>query len=142
MPRFSTAQMAELNDALKPRPRAVYDESAAAFSERGQQVMDRALKKGTVDGDIGMQALFEPAMLLSLVAERDVMFALASEAKSIPFIGDYGRWAPCESVIAAAYRVLAMNGDPRLPKSSYGYRCPRTVANPGRRSFTRQWRTD
>lgn len=71
MTRFSTAQMAELNDAVKPRLVAVYDQSAALFTKRGQRIVDRSMTKGTVGGDVGMQLLFEPAMLLSLVADGD-----------------------------------------------------------------------
>jgi hypothetical protein len=56
------------------------------------QIVDRVLKKGTVGGDVGMQLLFEPAMLLSLIADKDVLYELAEVARSIPFIGDYGLW--------------------------------------------------
>jgi len=105
--------MAELNDAVKPRLAAVYDRCAPLLTKRGEQIVDRALKKGTVGGDIGMQTLFEPAMLLSLVADGDVLYELAAVARDIPFIGDYGLWAPCEAVIAAAYRVLTVADDPR-----------------------------
>lgn len=105
--------MAELNDAIKPRLADVYDRCAPLLSKRGQQIVDRALKKGTVGGDVGMQTLLEPAMLVSLVVDGDAMYELAEVAKDIPFIGDYGLWAPCESVIAAAYRVLSVSGDPR-----------------------------
>lgn len=105
--------MAELNDAVKPRLAAVYDWCAPLLSKRGQQIVDRALKKGTVGGDVGMQTVLEPAMLLSLVADGDTLYELADVARSIPFIGDYGLWAPCEAVIAAAYRVLTREGDPR-----------------------------
>jgi hypothetical protein len=39
--------------------------------------VDRALKKGTVGGDVGMQMLFEPAMLLSLATDGGVLYELA-----------------------------------------------------------------
>lgn len=105
--------MAELNDAIKPRVSAVYDQCAPLLSKRGQQIVDRAMKKGTVGGDVGMQLLFEPAMLLSLVAGGDGLYELAAAAKDIPFIGNYGLWAPLEATIAAAYRALTVGGDLR-----------------------------
>lgn len=110
--RFSTAQMAELNDTVKPRLAEVYPRCAPLHTKQGQQFVDRALAKDTVGGDVGMQTLLEPAMLLSLVADGDTLYELADVARSIPFIGDYGLWAPCESVIAAAYRMLTIDGDP------------------------------
>lgn len=105
--------MAELNDAIKPRLAAVYARCVPLLSKRGQQIADRALKKGTVGGDVSMQTLLEPATLLSLVADGDAMYELATVVVDIPFIGDYGLWAPCEAVIAAAYRVLTIEGDSR-----------------------------
>ena len=48
--------------------------------QAGRQIIERALKKGTVGGDVGMQLLFEPAMLLSLVADGDVLYELAEAA--------------------------------------------------------------
>lgn len=124
--------MAELNDAVKPRLAAVYDRCAPLLSKRGQQIVDRALKKGTVGGDVGMQTLLEPAMLLSLVADGDVMVELAAVVKSIPFIGDYGLWAPCEAAIAAAYRLLAIGGDPRADKVQSWLSLPENGGEPGR----------
>ncbi len=74
------------------------------------------MKNGTVGGDVGMQLLFEPAMLLSLVASADVMYSLGEVAREIPFIGNYNQWLPASATIAAAYRVLAASGDPRTPE--------------------------
>lgn len=111
--RFSTEQMAELNAAVKPRLATVYDQSAALLTKRGQHVVDRALRKGTVGGDVGMQLLFEPAMLLGLVAAEDVLYELAAVANDIPFIGNYNLWLPASATIATSYRVLAMGSDPR-----------------------------
>jgi hypothetical protein len=123
--------MAELNDAVKPRLSALYDRAAPLLTKRGQQVADRALKKGTVGGDVGMQLLFEPAMLLSLVANGDLLYELAKVAKGIPFIGDYGLWAPCEAVIAAAYRVLTVAGDPRADEVQSWLSLPENEGVPG-----------
>jgi hypothetical protein len=61
--------MAELNDAIKPRLATVYNEVASLFSKRGRQIVVRALKKGSVGGDVGMRLLFEPAMLSLVAAE-------------------------------------------------------------------------
>ncbi len=113
MTRFSTTQMAELNGAIKQRLSTLYDQSAPLLSARGQQVVDQAIKKGTVGGDVGMQLLFEPAMLLSLVASGDVLYELAAVAKDVPFIGNYNQWLPASATITAAYRVLTDAGDPR-----------------------------
>lgn len=102
-----------MNGAIKPRLSALYDQSAPLLSKHGQQIVDRAMKKGTVGGDVGMQLLFEPAMLLSLVASADVLYELAAVAKDIPFIGSRNQWPPASSTIAAAYRALTVGGDPR-----------------------------
>ncbi|QSM02825.1 hypothetical protein PROPHIGD88-1_89 [Mycobacterium phage prophi88-1] len=91
----------------------MYDGSASLLSKRGHGIVDRAMKKGTVGGDVGMQLLFEPAMLLSLVATQDVLYGLAVVAKDVPFIGNYGLWSPCEATIAATHRLLTISGDPR-----------------------------
>ena len=123
--------MAELNDAVKPRLAALYDRATPLLTKRGRQIVDRALKKGTVGGDVGMQLLFEPAMLLSLVADGDVLYELAETARSIPFIGDYGLWAPCESIIAAAYRVLTVAGDPRAEEVQSWLSLPENKGVPG-----------
>jgi hypothetical protein len=123
--------MAELNDAVKPRLQGVYNQSARWFSKRGEQIVDRAMKKGTVGGDVGIQLLFEPAMLLSLVADDDTLYELAGLARSIPFRGDYGLWAPCEAVIAAAYRVLTINGDPRADELQSWLSLPENGGMPG-----------
>lgn len=104
-----------MNSAIKPRLSAIYEASACLFSKRGQQVVDRAIKSGTVGGDVGMQLLFGPAMLLSLVGPADAMYELAAVAKDIPFIGNYNQWLPASATIAAAYRALAVTGDPRAP---------------------------
>lgn len=98
--------MTELNAAINPRLAAVYDRCALLLTKRGRQIVDRAVKKGTVGGDVGMQMLLEPAMLLSLVADTDAMFELAEAAKSIPFIGNYNQWLPASATTGAAYRVL------------------------------------
>ena len=92
-----------MNDAVNPRLAALYDRAAPLLTKRGRQIIERALKKGTVGGDVGMQLLFEPAMLLSLVADGDVLYELAEAARSIPFIGDYGLWAPCESIMCHSH---------------------------------------
>jgi len=114
--RFSNEQTAELNSAIKPRLSATYEASASLFSKRGKQIVDRAMKKGTVGGDLGMQLLFEPAMLLSVIASADVMYELSMVAKDIPFIGNYNQWLPASATIAAAYRALSVCGDPRTPE--------------------------
>jgi hypothetical protein len=111
--RFSNAQMAELNGAIKSRLSAVYNRSATLLSKRGQQIVDRAMKNGTVGGDLGMQLLFEPAMLMSFVADGDVMYETATAAKDIPFIRNYNQWLPASATIGAAYRALTLGEDPR-----------------------------
>lgn len=131
MTRFSTAQMAELSDTVKPCLAAVYDRCAPLLSKRGEQIVDRALKKGTVGGDVGMQTLLEPAMLLSLVADGDTLYELADVARGIPFIGDYGLWAPSEAVIAAAYRVLTREGYPRAGGVEMWLSLPENGGEPG-----------
>ena len=123
--------MAELNDAVRPRLAALYDRAAPLLTKRGRQIVDRDLKKGTVGGDVGMQLLFEPAMLLSLAADGDVLYELAEVARSIPFIGDYGLWAPCESIIAATYRVLTVSGDPRVDEVESWLSLPENEGMPG-----------
>ncbi|CAM3793056.1 hypothetical protein H7J08_00770 [Mycobacterium frederiksbergense] len=105
--------MADLNREIKPHLSAIYDRSASLFSTRGHQIVDRAMKKGTVGGEVGMQLLFEPAMLLSLTEQRDAMHELATIAKNIPFIGNYNQWLPASATIAAAYRGLTLGADPR-----------------------------
>lgn len=105
--------MADLNGTVKPRLSAIYDRSASLFSTRGRKIVDRALKKGTVGGDVGMQLLFEPAMPLSLAEQRDGMHELATIAKDIPFIGNYNQWLPASATTAAAYRALNLGADPR-----------------------------
>lgn len=123
--------MAELNDAVKPRLAALYDQAAPVLTKRGRQIVGRAVKKGTVGGVVGMQLLFEPAMLLSLLADPDMLYELAEVARSIPFTGDYGLWAPCESVIAAAYRVLAVGGDSRADELKSWLSLPENGGVPG-----------
>jgi hypothetical protein len=123
--------MAELNDAVKPRLAALYDRAAPLLTKRGRQIVDRALKKGTVGGDVGMRLLFEPAMLLSLVADGDLLYEFAEVARSIPFIRDYGLWAPCEAIIAAAYRVLTVAGDPRADEVQSWLSLPENEGVPG-----------
>ncbi|BBX87943.1 hypothetical protein MAUB_58160 [Mycolicibacterium aubagnense] len=54
--RYSNTQMAELNAAIQPRLSVVYDRSAALSSKRGWQIVDRAMKKGTVGGDVGTRS--------------------------------------------------------------------------------------
>jgi hypothetical protein len=61
--------MGEVNGAIKPRLSVMYDRSAPLLSRRGQQIVDRAIKKGAVGGDAVMQLLFAPTMLPSLDAE-------------------------------------------------------------------------
>jgi hypothetical protein len=103
---FSATQIADLNDTIKPRLHASYERCSSLYSPRGQKVVERALHKGTVGGDVGMQLLFEPAMLLGLVAPADVTFDLAATARDIPFIGKYNQWLPACAAIAASYRRL------------------------------------
>lgn len=123
--------MTELNGAIKPRLSAVYGQSAPLLSKRGQQIVDRAMKKGTVGGDVGMQLLFEPAMLLSLVADGDVLYELAAVARDIPFIGNHNQWLPAGATIAAAYRVLTLSGDPRAPDVELWLSLPENEGVPG-----------
>ncbi|OHU01572.1 hypothetical protein [Mycobacterium syngnathidarum] len=123
--------MAELNGAIKPRLSAVYNESAPLLSKRGQQIVDRAMKKGTVGGDVGMQLLFEPAMLLGLVAGGDVMYELAAVAKDIPFIGNYNQWLPASATVAAAYRVLTVGDDARADEVELWLSLPENGGIPG-----------
>ncbi|WP_286142023.1 hypothetical protein [Mycobacterium sp. D16Q16] len=103
--------MADLNGAIKPRLSALYDQSSPLLSKRGRQIAERAIRKGTVGGDVGMQLLFEPAMVLSLVAAEDVLHEVADVAKDIPFIGNYNQWLPAGAAIAAAYRALVTGND-------------------------------
>ncbi|WNG79974.1 hypothetical protein C6A86_017055 [Mycobacterium sp. ITM-2016-00316] len=123
--------MVELNGAIKPRLSALYDQCAPLLSKRGQQIVDRAMKKGTVGGDVGMQLLFEPAMLLSLVAGSDVLYELAAVAKDIPFIGNHNQWLPAGATIAAAYRALSLAGDPRAPDVELWLSLPENESAPG-----------
>lgn len=123
--------MAELNAAIKPRLAAIYDQSAPLLSKRGQKIVDRAMKKGTVGGDVGMQLLFEPAMLLSLVADANVLYELAAVAKDIPFIGNYNQWLPASATIAAAYRALTLANDPRADEVEMWLSLPENEGIPG-----------
>ncbi|AMU76494.1 Uncharacterised protein [Mycobacteroides abscessus subsp. massiliense] len=129
--RFSAAQMAEINGKIKPRLSDLYEQSSSLLSKRGHGIVDRAIKKGTVGGDVGMQLLFEPAMLLSLVATQDVLYDLAVVAKDIPFIGNYGLWSPCEATIAATYRHLMISGDPRAADVELWLSLPENDGRPG-----------
>ncbi len=131
MTRFSTKQMAELNGAVKPRLSAVYDRCAPLLSKRGHKIVERSIAKGTVGGDVGMQLLFEPAMLLSLVADGDIMYELAHVARDIPFIGTYGLWSSCEATIAGAYRLLTMADDPRATDVELWLSLPENGGTPG-----------
>lgn len=115
--RFSTQQMAELNGEVKPRLSAVYDRCAPLLSGRGHKIVERAIAKGTVGGDVGMQTLFEPAMLLSLVADGDAMYELAEVARGIPFIGNYNQWLPASATVAAGYRTLTLVDDSRATEA-------------------------
>lgn len=123
--------MAGLNGEIKPRLSDLYEQSSSLLSKRGHQIVDRAIKKGTVGGDVGMQLLFEPAMLLSLVATQDVLYALAVVAKDIPFIGNYGLWSPCEATIASAHRRLTIGGDPRAADVELWLSLPENDVHPG-----------
>lgn len=123
--------MAELNGEIKPRLSDLYEQSSSLLSTRGHGIVDRAIKKGTVGGDVGMQLLFEPAMLLSLVAPQDVLYGLAVVAKDIPFIGNYGLWSPCEATIAATHRLLTINGDPRAADVELWLSLPENDGHPG-----------
>ncbi|WP_078311280.1 MULTISPECIES: hypothetical protein [unclassified Mycobacterium] len=123
--------MAEINGEIKPRLSDLYEQSSWLLSKRGHQIVDRAIKKGTVGGDVGMQLLFEPAMLLSLVATQDVLYGLAVVAKDIPFIGNYGLWSPCEATIAAVHRLLTIGGDPRAADVELWLSLPENGGHPG-----------
>ncbi|WP_236740326.1 hypothetical protein [Mycobacteroides abscessus] len=123
--------MAEINGKIKPRLSDLYDRSSSLLSKRGHGIVDRAIKKGTVGGDVGMQLLFEPAMLLSLVATEDVLHSLAVVAKDIPFIGNYGLWSPCEATIAAAHRLLTTSGDARAADVELWLSLPENGGHPG-----------
>jgi len=129
--RFSAEQIAELNGSVKPRLSSLYDQSAPLLSNRGHKIVERAMKKGTVGGDVGIQLLFEPAILLSLVAGGEAMYGLASVAKGIPFIGNYGLWRPAEAVIAAAFRVLCIEGDARSTEVESWLSLPENGGRPG-----------
>ncbi|MGR6978370.1 hypothetical protein [Mycobacteroides abscessus] len=129
--RFSTAQMAELNGEIKPRLHDLYEQCSSLLSKREHGIVDRAIKKGTVGGDVGIQLLFEPAMLLSLVATHDVLYGLAAVAKDVPFIGNYGLWSPCEATIAASYRLLTISGDPRATDVELWLSLPENDGHPG-----------
>lgn len=79
--RISNAEIAESDSATKRRLSAVYDQPAPLLSKRGQQIVNRAMRKDTVGVDVGMQLLFKPAMLLSLVGDTDVLYKLAPRGK-------------------------------------------------------------
>lgn len=96
-----------MNSIVKPKLDAIYADSASTFTSKGHKIVDRAVSKGTVGGYVGMQLLFEPAMLLSLAAgQASTMYKLADVAKMVPFAGDYTSWAPVGATIAAAFRCL------------------------------------
>jgi hypothetical protein len=123
--------MSELNGAIKSRLSTLYNQSAPLLSKRGHQIVDRAMRKGTVGGDVGMQLLFEPAMLLSLIAGGDVLYELAAVARDIPFIGNHNQWLPAGATIAAAYRVLTIDGDPRATDVELWVSLPENDGVPG-----------
>jgi hypothetical protein len=123
--------MAELNDAVKPPLASIYESAAPLLTKRGRQIVDRALKKGTVGGDFRMQLSFQPAVLLSLVPDGDMPYGLAEVARSIPFIGDYGLSTPCEALIAAASRVLTVASDPRADEVESWLSLPENEGVPG-----------
>lgn len=89
------------------------------------------MKKGTVGGDVGMQLLFEPAMLLSLVTDGDVLYELAAVAKDIPFIGNHNEWLPVGATIAAAHRALNVGGDRRAEDVELWLSLPENGGVPG-----------
>jgi hypothetical protein len=91
-----------------PKLEAIYTDSASMLTVKAQKITDRAIKKGTVGGHVGMQLLFEPAMLLGLVSgtRTSTMYQLADVAHTIPFAGDYTSWAPARATIAASVRHL------------------------------------
>lgn len=123
--------MANLNGEIKPRLSALYDQSAALLSKRGHQIVERAIKKGTVGGDVGMQLLFEPAMLLSFVAAQDLLYEVANVAKDIPFIGNHNQWLPASAAIASAYRALIMGDSPRATEVELWLSLPENGGDPG-----------
>ena len=103
----------ETNDDIKGRLKAAYGGADRLFSARGRKIVDRAITKGTIGGDSGMELLFEPAMLLSLNASPATVWELADIAKGVPFVGKYTLWSPVRATLAASYRVLAQRGDAR-----------------------------
>ncbi|MBB4856677.1 hypothetical protein HNP40_004100 [Mycobacteroides chelonae] len=123
--------MADLNGEIKPRLSALYNQCSSQLSKRGHQIVERAIKKGTVGGDVGMQLLFEPASLLSLVVNQDVLYDLAVVAKDIPFIGNYNQWLPASAAIAAAYRALVVADDPRAADVELWLSLPENDGHPG-----------
>ncbi len=129
--RFSVQRTSALNGAIKPRLSVAYGRCAPLLSARGFWVVDRAIAKGTVGGDAGMGLLFEPAVLIGLVASEDVSYELASIAAGIPFIGNYGLWAPAEAVIAAAFRTLTVGGDIRAEEVGSWLSLPENGGAPG-----------
>lgn len=90
-----------------PKLQNIYTHSAYSLTAKGHKVTDRAINKGTVGGHVGMQLLFEPAMLLTLVpGQAGTMAQLADVAHRIPFVGDYTSWEPVRAIFAATFRYL------------------------------------
>lgn len=131
MPKFPVAEARELNAVVRPRLEALYGDAGSFFSARGQKIVERGVAKGTVAGETGMYRFFEPAILLALSEETDVLYGTAVVAKSIPFIGDYTLWTAAGSVIAGAFRVLTLRSDPRTDEVAEWLSIPQNGGVPG-----------
>lgn len=131
MVQFPSAQLNELNAMAKSRLEVLYREAGGFFTARGHKIVQRAIEKGTVGGETGMHRLFEPAILLSLSNEKDVLYGTAVVARNIPFIGDYGLWNKSGSTIAGAFRVLRQHGDARADEVEQWLSIPQNGGLPG-----------
>lgn len=129
--KFSNAQVAELNGIVKPVLGEVYEVSAPLFTARGQKIVERALKKGTVGGDAAMGVLFEPAMLLGLAGAVHESYEAATIAKEIPFVGNYRLWDIQCAAISSSYRMLCTLGDGRAETVEQWLSLPYNGGMPG-----------
>lgn len=109
----------------------MYNQAAPLLRTPGHRIIERAALKGTVGGDVGMQRLFEPAMLLSLVSSPHTLYEMASVAKDIPFIGNFNQWLPASATIAAAYRALVSRNDSRARDVELWLSLPENGGMPG-----------
>lgn len=129
---LSPAQVNELNDIVRPKLDAIDADSASLLTAKGQKIADRAIKKGTVGGHLGMQLLFEPAMLFSLVpGQASTMYKIANVARTVPFAGDYTSWAPVRAAVAAAFRRLAKEDAAELKTVESWLSLPENGNQPG-----------